>query len=336
MTNFIITLSVVTLVVGCSGSSSTSGVTDVTPPEGATSQQCTTFDTCPSYACSCDSAIVNSRRCVDNYCLDEAHTCASTCGTNPSKVEGGVKPGKTDAQVPKKDGSTVLPAAGAGDPCVPVSTSTIKPRVGAINAIEAGHMLIPATPANGSVNVSKTSAGRPSRITYDAAGTADDYSDDFSYNSAGRLSRFTHDAAGSNNDYSEDYSYTSAGLISHFTYDAAGSLLDYSDDFSYSSNGFLSHYTHDGAGSADDYSDDFSYTSAGLVSHFTHDAAGSGADVSEDFSYTSMGLVSHWTYDASGSTNDSSLDVSYNSSGGVTNLRSNGPRATGAVVKSCK
>lgn len=49
-----------------------------------------------------------------------------------------------------------------------------------------------------------------------------------------------------------------------------------------------------------------------------------------------MGLVSPWPYDASGSSDDSSLDVSYNRSGGVTNLSLSGPRATGAVVKSCK
>jgi hypothetical protein len=319
-------LSFVAVVAACSGSNS--GAPG--GPDGGTSQQCTTFETCPSYACRCNGAIVNSARCVDNYCLDEAHTCATTCGTEIPNTGG-----DSGVDATKKDGSSP-PPAGAGDPCVPVSVSAITPRVGAISAIAAAHMITPPTPANGSVDVTKTSSGKPSRITYDAAGSADDYTDDFSYTSDGLLSRFTHDAAGSTNDYTEDYSYTSSGRISRFTYDASGSTADYTDDFSYTSAGLLSRFTHDASGSLDDVTDDFSYTSAGLVSRFTRDASGSLDDLTEDFSYTSAGLCSRWTYDASGSANDSSIDVSYDSSGAQTNLTSNGPRATGAVVKACK
>ena len=274
-----LSLALAACVVACSGSSALSG----SGPDGGTSgEACTSFETCPSYACSCGGSIVNSRRCVDNTCLDRAQTCASTCGTELPKTDGGDP--TIDSSVPQKDGAAPPAVAGAGDPCVPVSVSAVIPRVGTISALAAAHMVTPPTPANGSVNVSKTSAGKPSRITYDAA----------------------------------------------------GSSLDYTDDFSYTSGGLLARFTHDAAGSSDDYTEDFSYTSAGLISRFTHDAAGSVNDLTEDFSYTSAGLCSRWTYDGAGSSDDSSLDISYSSSGAQASLTSNGPRATGAVVKACK
>jgi len=326
-----LSLALVAWVVACSGSSALSGAGS---DGGTTGEACASFETCPSYACSCGASIVNSRRCVDNTCLDRAHTCASTCGTELPKTDGGDP--FIDSSVPQRDGAAPPAVAGAGDPCVPVSVSAVIPRVGTISALAAAHMVTPPTPANGSVNVSKTSSGKPSRITYDAAGSSLDYTDDFSYTAGGLLSHFTHDAAGSSDDYTEDFSYTSAGLISHFVHDAAGSSLDYTEDFSHTSAGLISHFTHDAAGSSDDYTEDFSYTSAGLISHFAHDAAGSVNDLTEDFSYTSAGLCSHWAYDGAGSSDDSSLDISYSSSGGQTSLTSNGPRATGAVVKACK
>src|SRR5215213_359033 len=69
------------LVVACSGGTDTVGNgSNATVPEGATSQQCATFEACPSIACECGKSIVNARRCIEGYCLDESHTCSSACG----------------------------------------------------------------------------------------------------------------------------------------------------------------------------------------------------------------------------------------------------------------
>ena len=319
------------LIVACTGSTTTSS--SAAPiPEGATTA-CTSVESCPSYACSCNGATVNSRRCVDGYCSDQTRTCAATCGSPSPTGDGGpvpVDPSRTDA-------STVTPAsAGLGDPCVPVSVSAIRVRTGAIGSLIAAHQMVPPTPANGTVNVSKNTQGKPSHISYDAEGYVNDYTDDFTYNSAGAVTYFKHDADGYVNDYTQDFTYNSAGLVTYFKHDADGYLKDYTDAFTYNSAGLITYFKHDADGYVNDFTESFTYNSAGLVTYFKYDGDGYVNDLTEDFTYNSAGLMTYWKLDADGSVNDSTISVTYSSSGAQTNISSNGPRASGAVIKACK
>ena len=328
---FLLASSVVSLVlvVACTGSTTTSS-SAAPVPEGATTP-CTSVESCPSFACSCSGATINSRLCVDNYCVDQTRTCAATCGTTAPTVDGGPHPvGPSDP-----DASTMTPA-GLGDPCVPVSVSALRVRTGAVTSLIVAHQVTPPTPANGTVNVSKNTQGKPSHITYDADGYLNDYTDDFTYNAAGALTYFKHDADGYVKDYTEDFTYNSAGLITHFKYDGDGYVKDYTDDFTYNSAGLITYFKHDADGYVNDFTEDFTYNSAGLITHFKYDGDGYVNDLTEDFTYNSAGLLTHWKVDAEGSTNDSTIDVTYSSSGAQTNLSSNGPRASGAVIKACK
>jgi hypothetical protein len=252
---------------------------------------------------------------------------ASALGCGGSATQNG----SPDARI---DGNT-NPGLVAADPCNPVSQSTMLPRVSLQTAASLAHQNVPPAPANGTVNVTRTSAGKPSRIAVEAPGTADDYTDDLTYTSAGLLSRFSHDASGTTADFTDDYTYTSAGLISRFSHDASGTAADATDDFTYTSAGRLSRFAHDAAGTPDDITEDFTYSSAGLISRFSHDAAGTAADVTEDFTYSSSGRLSRWTFDTAGSNDDASIDVSYDASSMTDTITTHGARATGAVIRRC-
>src|SRR5688572_27549762 len=160
---------------------------------------------------------------------------------DPPSTDPNKDPGK-DPVVPT-DPKNPAPPAAAGDPCVPVSTSGIVPRVGGIAARIEAHQKTPPTPANGSVNVSKASNGKPSYISYDAQGTGSDYTESFSYDSGGRLTYFSHNADGSGNDYTESYSYDSAGLVTYFSHNHDGTGGDWTESFSYDSGGRLTYFS---------------------------------------------------------------------------------------------
>src|SRR5207237_720239 len=116
---------------------------------------------------------------------------------------------------------TTPTAKGKGDPCVPVSTSSIVPRTGGVEAYIAAKTAIPGTPANGTVNVSRNSAGKPTRIDFNADGVTNDYVIDISYDSAGRVTHWTYNANGANADASVDVSYDSSGNVSNLTSNGA-------------------------------------------------------------------------------------------------------------------
>jgi hypothetical protein len=322
------------LAAACSSSTETSSdpakqADGSTVPEGATSTMCVKAEDCPNIPCDCASGIVNARHCVDGYCLDTQTTCDDTCGTK-SDGGSGSDGGKSDSSTPK-DGST--PAAAAGDACVPVSVSAIQSRVGAIAALIAGHQAVPATPANGNVNVSRNTAGQVTYINYDAAGTADDYTDSLSYDSAGHVTYWNHNGSGTT-DVTESFSYNSAGYVTYFNRNADGTANDVTESFSYDSSNHLTYWNRNADGTAGDVTESFSYDSAGLVTYFNRNADGTADDVTESFSYDSMGRVTYWNYNADGSANDATLSISYSSSG--QNISANGTRAAGATVKSCK
>jgi len=133
-----------------------------------TKTQCEEPTDCPNIVCACASGIVNSRYCSNYYCANQTATCAWACedkgGTNKDA-------GTSDARDASADTGVVATAA-KGDPCVPVSVSGSVPRVGALAARVLSHEATPPTPANGSVNVSRNTQGKPTYISYDASGSS--------------------------------------------------------------------------------------------------------------------------------------------------------------------
>jgi hypothetical protein len=285
---------------------------------------CSAPTDCPNVVCSCANGdVVNARQCIQAACLGPQATCKDVCG-------GGTT-------TPTNPGMPTMPttpaaASGNGDPCVPVSSSSIVPRVGAIEAQVASHQSVPSTPSNGSVNASRDSDNRVTYISYDAVGSASDYTDRMSYDSNGKMTYWNHDASGSTADVTERFSYDSDGHVTYWNHDADGSTADVTERFSYDSDGHLTYWNHDANGSIDDVTERFSYDSDGLVTYWNHDADGSTADVTERFSYDSSGRVTYWNYDGNGS-NDATINASY---GSTTTIRSDGARASGATVKACR
>jgi hypothetical protein len=304
------------------------GADGSTVPEGATSTTCVKAEECPNIPCSCASGVVNARHCVDGYCLDQATTCDDVCGTS---ADGGASDGNTSNDgSTKKDGSSV---AAAGDACVPVSVSSIQHRVGDIAALIASHQAVPATPANGTVNVSRNTAGAVTYISYDATGSADDYTDSLSYDGAGHVTYWSHNGSGTT-DVTESFTYDSAGRVTYFSRNADGTTNDVTESFTYDSAGHLTYWSRNADGTTNDVTESFTYDSAGLITYFSRNADGTTNDVTESFTYDSQGRVTYWSINGDGTANDATLSISYGSSGQT--VSANGTRAAGATVISCK
>jgi hypothetical protein len=294
------------LAAGCSSSdaSETQATKDGSaPPTGATSTSCVKAEDCPNIVCECQGSVINSRHCTDGYCLDEATTCADVCGTTPDRDSGSTSDAGKDSAASKD--ASVSPAA-SGDACVPVSVSSVEHRVDNIASLIAGHQAVPPTPANGTVNVSRNTAGAVTYVSYDAPGSADDYTDSLSYDSAGHVTYWNHNGSGT---------------------------TDVTESFSYDSKGHVTYFNRNADGTASDLTESFSYDSSGHLTYFNRNADGTIDDVTETFSYDSMGRVTYWSINADGSTNDASLSVSYSSSGQTVNA--SGTRAAGATLVSC-
>src|SRR6185436_15682671 len=118
------------------------------------------------------------------------------------------------------------PTAGSADPCAPVSASSVTPHVATLVALLGAHQVAPPSPTNGNVDVQKDAAGNPTRIDFNADGTALDYVDTFQYDASGRITRFDHNADGSANDYTETYQYDANLRMTRFDHNADGSAND--------------------------------------------------------------------------------------------------------------
>lgn len=192
-----------------------------------------------------------------------------------------------------------------------------------------------SAPSGVSLNRTRSSSGKLTRLTWDANGTADDYTDDFGWDTAGRLYRWTHDADGTSNDFVEDFSYDSGGRLTRWVHDvASGTIQDVTENFSYDSQGRITRSQVDKNSTVQDYTTDVSWNAAGKISRWVYDSDGTTSDYTEDFSYNSRGLISRWTSDRSGTVYDQGADVTYDANDNVTKVATTG--GTGLVtVKNC-
>jgi hypothetical protein len=310
------------LIAACSaGSTNVVGPTGV--PVGATDQTCRAIDDCPNVVCSCERGVVNARRCVDGYCINTEATCRETCAAPPDNRPDG-----------QRDADPTSPTASSpDDACIAVSISDFVPRVAALRKRIADHQLVPATPANGKVDVSRTSGNLISSVRYDAAGSDADYTDSYSYDSENRLTYWRRDAGGTAADITESYNYDSNGRVTYLRVDAEGSKQDVSESLTYDAQDHLTYWRRDADGSALDVVESYSYDSQGLLTYWRRDADGTALDVVESFSYDTQGRLTYWRKDADGSNKDVTVSVSYSQSG--SSVSTTGP-AAGVTVTQCR
>jgi YD repeat-containing protein len=313
--------------------------TDVLPGHGAAGSACQTYADCAPVCCSCarSSGGFSAAACVGGVCVAGDVACPLAkkddhCPGDPPVADGGPLP---DGATPVEPGTDAGPVTSSF--CVAFTGSHATDRQASrLAAMKQLVTDLATATGNGTLNVIRDGAGRPTSIDFSASGSAENYHVTITYDAAGNVTNLRRSWSGSTQDDTHLLSYDAQGQLSTYRLTWSGSSPTETETYSYDGARRLSVWRHTWSDSQPTETETLTYDADGYLSTWRRSWSNAQPTENETFTYDGSHRLTSWHRVWSDSTPTETVTLSYSGSSTTPSTTStSGPVPGGARVVSC-